>query len=87
MVFHLFQIVKNIKAYHAGKSPEMSSLNMQALEGLKVVEVANIIAGPWCGSMLADFGATVIKVEPPKGGRPDPEHGPHQGDVVRGRGT
>ncbi len=41
---------------------------MQALEGLKVVEVGNIIAGPWCGSMLADFGATVIKVEPPKGG-------------------
>ena len=32
---------------------------MQALEGLKVVEVGNIIAGPWCGSMLADFGATV----------------------------
>ena len=41
---------------------------MQALEGLKVVEVGNILAGPWCGTMMADFGADVIKVEPPKGG-------------------
>ena len=37
-------------------------MGRQALEGLKVIEVGNIIAGPWCGSMLADFGATVIKV-------------------------
>ena len=41
---------------------------MQALQGLKVVEVGNIIAGPFCGTLLADFGAEVIKVEPPKGG-------------------
>lgn len=38
----------------------------QALEGLKVVEVGNILAGPFAGTMLADFGAEVIKVEPPK---------------------
>ena len=37
---------------------------MQALEGLKVVEVGNILAGPFCGTLLADFGAEVIKVEP-----------------------
>ncbi|KXO14570.1 CoA transferase [Peptoniphilus sp. GNH] len=43
-------------------------MSRQALEGLKVLEVGNIIAGPWCGSMLADFGATVIKVENPKTG-------------------
>ena len=41
---------------------------MQALEGLKVVEVGNILAGPWCGTLMADFGAEVIKVEPPKVG-------------------
>ena len=40
---------------------------MQALEGLKVVAVGNILAGPWCGTMMADFGADVIKVEPPQG--------------------
>lgn len=41
---------------------------MQALQGLKVVEVGNILAGPFCGTLLADFGAEVIKVEPPKTG-------------------
>lgn len=40
----------------------------QALEGLKVVEVGNIIAGPWCGTLMADFGARVIKVEQPGSG-------------------
>ncbi len=41
---------------------------MQALEGLKVIEIGNILAGPWCGTLMADFGAEVIKVEPPKTG-------------------
>lgn len=40
----------------------------KALEGLKVVEVGNILAGPFAGTLLADFGAEVIKVEPPKMG-------------------
>lgn len=37
----------------------------QALEGLKVVECATVIAAPLCGRMLADFGAEVIHVEHP----------------------
>ena len=37
------------------------------LEGLMVLEVANWIAGPCCGALLADLGATVVKVEPPQG--------------------
>jgi len=48
---------------------------MQALEGLKVVEVGHILAGPWCGTLMADFGAEVIKVEPPE-----------EGDMIRGMG-
>ena len=40
----------------------------EALKGIKVVEVANILAGPVCGTLMADFGADVIKVEPPKNG-------------------
>ena len=38
-----------------------------ALAGLKVVELARILAGPWAGQTLADLGADVIKVEGPKG--------------------
>lgn len=37
------------------------------LEGLKVVELARILAGPWAGQTLADLGADVIKVEAPAG--------------------
>ncbi len=37
------------------------------LTGVKVVEICHLIAGPYCCQMLADEGATVIKVEPPEG--------------------
>lgn len=37
------------------------------LAGIRVIELANFIAGPLCGTLLADMGADVIKVEPPKG--------------------
>jgi len=37
------------------------------LAGLKVIELARILAGPWAGQTLADLGAEVIKVESPEG--------------------
>ncbi len=37
------------------------------LEGLRVIELARILAGPWAGQVLADLGADVIKVEAPEG--------------------
>ncbi|MHA6266635.1 CaiB/BaiF CoA-transferase family protein [uncultured Aliiroseovarius sp.] len=40
---------------------------MHPLEGLKVVELARILAGPWIGQSLADLGADVVKVESPEG--------------------
>ena len=38
------------------------------LQGLKVVELARILAGPWAGQLLADLGAEVVKVERPGAG-------------------
>ncbi|MGR9193182.1 CaiB/BaiF CoA transferase family protein [Rhizobium leguminosarum] len=45
----------------------MSAPKIAPLAGLKVVELARILAGPWIGQTLADLGADVIKVESPQG--------------------
>src|SRR5687767_7259433 len=41
---------------------------MLPLEGVRVIEFCNVAAGPFCGMLLADMGADLIKVEHPKGG-------------------
>ncbi len=46
------------------------TVSPQALAGLRVVEMGQLIAGPFAGKTLADFGADVIKIEPPGAGDP-----------------
>lgn len=57
---------------------------MRPLEGVRVLELARILAGPWAGQILADLGADVIKVESP-GGDDTRQWGPpfveREGDV------
>ncbi len=47
-----------------------------ALAGVRVLELANFMAGPFCGMLLGDMGAEVIKVENPKVGDYTRETGP-----------
>lgn len=39
-----------------------------ALEGIRVVEMGQLIAGPFCGQLLGDMGAEIVKLEPPETG-------------------
>ncbi len=48
----------------------MSPVSVAPLEGLRVLELGQLIAGPFSTMLLAYFGADVIKVEPPDGGDP-----------------
>ena len=47
-----------------------SRIPAAALRGVRVIEMGQLIAGPFAGKTLADFGADVIKIEPPGGGDP-----------------
>jgi len=51
---------------------------VSALAGLRVVEMGQLIAGPFCGQLLGDMGAEVAKIEPP--GKGDPMRDWGQGD-------
>ena len=53
----------------------MTSSSNQALAGIRVLELATYIAGPFCATVLAEFGADVIKVELPGSGDPCRKYG------------
>ena len=61
------------------------------LQGYRVIELAQIYAGPYCGLQLAHFGAEVIKIEPPGTGellrkRPPAKHGTNYGFLMLNTG-
>ena len=51
-------------------------MSQPPLHGVRVIELARILAGPWAGQVLADLGADVIKVENPDGGDDTRKWGP-----------
>ena len=51
----------------AASGQERANAQDAPLKGIKVVELARILAGPWAGQVLADLGADVVKVESPDG--------------------
>jgi formyl-CoA transferase len=44
--------------------------NTGPLAGLRLIEMGTLLAGPFCGQLMGDFGAEIIKIEPPKQGDP-----------------
>jgi crotonobetainyl-CoA:carnitine CoA-transferase CaiB-like acyl-CoA transferase len=51
-------------------------MSQPPLHGIRVIELARILAGPWAGQLLADLGADVVKVESPNGGDDTRRWGP-----------
>jgi crotonobetainyl-CoA:carnitine CoA-transferase CaiB-like acyl-CoA transferase len=52
--------------------------DLLALDGIRVIDLSRVIAGPWCGALLSDLGADVVKVEDTGGGDESRTWPPHK---------
>lgn len=57
------QVFKNISSKEVIKSGGIVSTDQMALQGIRVVELAGLAPAPFCGMILADFGANVIRID------------------------
>ena len=57
-------------------------MDNSALEGVRILDLGHSISAPYCAKLLADYGAEVIKLEPPENGDASRRMGPFPGDVV-----
>ncbi len=62
--------------YSAGQINGTLIMQTPPLQNIRVLELARILAGPWCGQLLADLGADVVKVEPAGAGDDTRQWGP-----------
>ena len=69
------------KTLSAPMNTPKNSVPSLPLAGIRILEAATMVAGPFCGKLLAALGAEVIKLEPPSVGDPSRRRGPFPGDV------
>lgn len=75
-ICHPIYLMGGICTFNRTFSSSNSSKKGQPLEGIRIIDLTRILAGPYCTMVLADLGAEVIKVENPNGGDETRRWGP-----------